>query len=276
MNIKRFACIFSAIVGLISGVVHADDAAPRDYDRFDLRLGGGWVFGANTTVSLIGQRGIGTVIDYDKTLDGETTNSLFRVDGTWNMAKRHGLTFSWYDVNRTGLRTISHDIDFGDTTFPVGASINSQLDIKLSRLIYRYGIARTNEVDVDFGGGIYYANIGMTLTAVGNVGSIADGTSKSTALKAPMPTAGMNVVCKLSPRWDATFASDVFYFSYNDWQGALTDLQFGLAFKIAKNWTLGAAYDRFVINLEGPVRESAHFKVDNAWNSLYSYLSFHW
>jgi len=255
---------------------HADDAPARDYDRFDLRVGGGWVFGADTTVSLIGQSGAGTVIDFDKTLSGETSNSLFRVDGSWNWSKRHGLAYSWYDVNRTGRRIIDEDIDFGDQVFPVGADISSQLDIKLNRLAYRYGLVRSEEVNLDLGGGIYYANIGMTLTANGNVGSVADGTSKAASLKAPMPTAGLNLECKLAKRLFGTFAADFFYFSYNDWQGSLTDVQIGLAYKIARNWTLGAAYDRFVIGLDGPSGNDTHFKVDNAWNSLYSYLSFHW
>ena len=29
-------------------------------------------------------------------------------------------------------------------------------------------------------------------------------------------------------------------------------------------------------SLEGPVKNNSTFKVSNAWNSLYSYLSFHW
>src|SRR5436190_7435996 len=128
-----------------AGISRAEEpAAERDYDRFDLRVGGGWVFGADTTVSLIGSRGVGAVIDYDKTLDGKTSNSLFRVDGTWNINKHHSLNYTWYDVNRTGLRTLDRDIQFGDTDFPIGASIDSQLDIKLSRFLYRYGLARTD------------------------------------------------------------------------------------------------------------------------------------
>jgi hypothetical protein len=256
--------------------VGAEESATRDYDRFDLRVGGGWVFGADTTVSLIGARGVGTVIDFDKTLDGETSNSLFRVDANWNWAKRHGVSYTWYDVNRTGYRAIGQDLEFGDQTFPVGATLNSQLDIKLNRLMYHYGLARNEEVNLDIGGGFYYANIGMTLTAIGNFGSITDGTSKAVSLKAPLPTAGLKLEYKWTPRLSSTFLADFFYFSYNDWEGALTDIQFGLAYKITSHWTLGAAYDRFVINLEGPSGDESHFQVDNAWNSLYSYLSFHW
>ena len=78
------------------------------------------------------------------------------------------------------------------------------------------------------------------------------------------PRAGvMARLCKLAVRLDV--------------QGArIFDLQIGLTYAISKHWTLGAAYDRFTINLEGPVNHTATFKVDNAWNSLYSYLSFHW
>src|SRR4051812_21846563 len=87
---------------LFCSPVRAEEAGGRDYDRFDIRMGGGWIFGANTTVTLLGSRGVGTVIDYNKTLDGQTSNSLYRFDGTWHINKRHSLMYSWYDVNRTG------------------------------------------------------------------------------------------------------------------------------------------------------------------------------
>ena len=248
MKTNNVFLLVTLLLGMIATTSRAEETAPvRDYDRFDLRVGGGWVFGADTAVSLIGQRGVGTVIDYDKTLDGQTSNSLFRIDGTWNINKRNSLNYTWYDVNRTGMQTIDRDIDSGDQTFPVGATINSQLDIKLNRLLYRYGLARTDQINFDIGGGIYYANISMTMSAVGNIGALDAGASKAVSLQAPMPTAGVNLECKLSKRWSTTFSADWFYFAYDNWQGAQTDIQIGLAYKIAKNWTLGAAYDRFTI-----------------------------
>src|SRR4051812_32508355 len=139
MNIKfsRIAALGTLL--LMAGVpVHAEDTA-RDYDRFDIRFGGGWVFGANTDVTLLGARGVGTVIDFDKTLAGDRSDTFYKTEGTWRMAEKHSLNFSWYDVTRKGRRVLNQDVDFGDQTFTAGADISSKLDISLYRLLYRYG-----------------------------------------------------------------------------------------------------------------------------------------
>src|SRR5215471_9664404 len=114
-SLHRWVAAGVLVASLMSaGTLRADESAPRDYDRFDLRFGGGWVFGADTQVALVGQRGLGSVIDYKNTLDGQTSNGIYRFDGTWRMAKKHSLTYSWYDVNRTGTRVIDKQLQIGD------------------------------------------------------------------------------------------------------------------------------------------------------------------
>ncbi len=255
----------------------AEKPPARDYDRFDIRVGGGWIFGADTTASLVGPRGLGTVIDYKNTLDGDTTHSTYRFDGTWRMSKKHSLTYSWYDLNRTGERVIDKQIQFGDDqTYDIGAKVNSQLDIKLHRLLYRYSLYRNEDMSFDFGGGLYYGKINMTLTAEGYAGPNSGLAVRSVSLGAPLPTAGVNAECKLTQRIGTFFSADWFYFKVNDWEGAQSDIMIGLTYKLAKNWSLGAGYDRFTLNLQGPVNHDSTFRVDNSWNSLFSYLSFHW
>jgi opacity protein-like surface antigen len=253
----------------------AEDTATRDYDRFDIRFGAGWVFGAHTDATLLGSRGVGTAIDFDKTLGGDRTDSLYRVEGTWRWAKRQSLNYSWYDVNRTGLRSIAADIDYGDQTFPAGASIASELNINLHRLMYRYGLARTDQVDFDLGAGLYYAKIKTSLTAQTTIGSVAAGTNKTAEIGAPLPTVGALVKCKLNSRWNVLMSADWFYFKVNNWEGDMSDIQFGVEYSLARNWTLGAAYDRFAMGLSGPTGPG-DFSVTNSWNSLFSYVSFHW
>jgi hypothetical protein len=260
---------------LAPGLARAAEAGALDYDRFDLRFGGGWVFGADTTVSLIGARGVGTTIDYKNTLDGDTSNATYRFDGTWRWNKKNSLTYSYYDVNRTGSRVIDQDINFGDQTYSVGAKVDSQLDIRLHRLLYRYSLVSNDQIHFDAGGGFYYGKINMTATADGFAGPNSGIATNSVTIQAPMPTVGVNMECMLSQRFGAFFSADWFYFAYNDWEGAQTDIMVGATYKIARNWTLGAGFDRFAIDLQGPVQNSATFKIANAWNSLFSYLSFH-
>ena len=274
-SISCFA-ILTGIMVYANHPVFAEDVVPaRGYDMFDLRAGGGWVFGADTEVTVIGKRGLGTAVDFDQTLGGDSSKGFFRLDGTWRWSQKNSLNFTWYQVNRSGSRVLNQQIDFGDKVFDVGAGVDSELDMGIYKMLYRYGVARTDQIDFDLGAGLYVANIKTALTATTSFGSTTVGTSQESVLTAPLPTVGMQVDCKLTPKLHFLVLTDLFYFKYNDWEGSMGDLQTGLEYRFARNWSIGAAYDRLNLNLSGPV-DPGSFSVRNGWNSLYSYVAFHW
>jgi hypothetical protein len=276
--VKSFIRKSGTIVGIglmVLFIVGVGRAQEPDFDHFDLRFGGAWVFGANTDMALLGQRGIGTAIDYRNTLGGDASHTTYRFDGTWRWALKHSLTYTYYNINRNSERVINRDIDFGDQTFSAGADVKSQLDMRLNRFLYRYSLVHNDDINFELGAGLYIDKIDLGLNATTTVGPTVQTQSGAAGFRVPLPTFGVNTDVRLSERWAFIFSADWFYVKLNAWEGAQSDVMFGLKYKILKNWSLGAAYDRFTLNGSGPVKGGT-FKVDNSWNSLFGFLSFHW
>src|SRR5689334_13517302 len=110
----------------------AEETAQPDLpDRFMIRGGYLFVFGANTDIQLNGSRGVGTVIDFNRTLGGETDYSGFRIDSMYRFNDRHSLGISYYRILLDANRTIDTDLNVKDTTIAAGANVNSSLNFDL-------------------------------------------------------------------------------------------------------------------------------------------------
>ena len=67
----------------------------------------------------------GTIVDAESDfgLDDSSTNLFFHFD--YRFRPRHRMDFTFYDLSRKGSNVIERDIDFGDVTFPAGATVNT-------------------------------------------------------------------------------------------------------------------------------------------------------
>ena len=81
--------------------VSAEEEGPTNLpDRFMVRGGYLYVFGADTNIAVNGPSGFGTAINYERTLDGKTDYSGFRIDAAYRFNERHSLGVSYYRVLR--------------------------------------------------------------------------------------------------------------------------------------------------------------------------------
>ncbi|MDH4096037.1 MAG: hypothetical protein OEV81_14790, partial [Betaproteobacteria bacterium] len=105
--------------------------APED-DRYSLSLGAYFVSRTNGTIRLDRTVGgivtIGTSIDWERDLGGETSMTVPRLDGYFRFAPKHRMDFSWYKIDRGGLIVSQRGLDFGDVTFPPGSTLDSELN----------------------------------------------------------------------------------------------------------------------------------------------------
>ncbi|MET0516732.1 MAG: hypothetical protein ABW047_15550 [Nitrospiraceae bacterium] len=243
-------------------------------NRFMVRGGANFIWNAETNMRLSGQRGIGATINYGDTLRGEQTDTVPRVDAYFRFNPQHSIGFTWYRVGRDGLNAIDKSIDFGNVTFPIGASVQSTLDIALYQFYYNYSFYHNEKVELALSAGFYLTEISASLTSLTTVGSLINtGTKSATDLLAPLPQIGFLMRYYITPRLNAELRANIFYLSAGGWQGSLADLYIGFEYRLFKNFGLGAALNRLNVNVEGPVKESATFKVDNSWNTAFVYGS---
>ena len=102
----------------------APAAAQRElFPTFSVRAGG-YLLGNDITVELRG----GDRVDLEKDfgLDGDQTLATVWLE--WQPGERHLFRLGYYQLSLEGQRTIDRTIDWGDATYPAGASVTAELE----------------------------------------------------------------------------------------------------------------------------------------------------
>ena len=245
-------------------------------DRFMIRGGGAYIFGADTTITLNGPiTGIGTSIDYDQTLGGDTESSAFRVDARYRFNPQHNLAFTWYRVTRSGDKTVDQQLEVDDLLIQAGAQVNSSLNISLYRAMYNWSFYHTEDVELALSPGIYIAKIDTMLNANATISAgdqnmtVTPGSTSST-LTAPLPSIGGYVNYYITPRLHAEVRTDVFWVQVSNFTGSMLEFYAGMEYRLFEHLALGAAYDRLDVNVK--IDDNSGFgTIDNSWNLLYGF-----
>lgn len=111
-------------------------------DKFKLSLGAFFVQRTSSTLRLDTTVGdainIGTSLDWDRDLSGDTHVTVPRIDGYYRFSTKSRVDFSWFDISLKGGIELTKDIDFGDIHFPAGEVIRSEFDISTIKASYNY------------------------------------------------------------------------------------------------------------------------------------------
>ncbi len=260
----------------VATLLYPEHGRTQDLDRFMVRGGANFIWDADTNMSLRGEQGVGGIFNFSDALKGEQTATVPRVDSLFRFTPKHSIGFTYYRVDRDGFNTIDRSIDFGNVTFPIGATVKSNFDVALYEIYYMYSFYHTEKVELAALAGFYFTDISVSLTSVTTVGtSINAGTTSRTDLLAPLPQVGFLMRYYITPRLNAELRTNFFYVDSSRWRGSLAEIYFGLEYRLFKHFGFGGAVDRLNASIEGPVGESATLKVDNAWNTAFVYGSFY-
>ena len=162
---RRWSFVFLLSICQAMTLVYPRQALPQDDskmdfpDRFMVRGGANFIWNADTNMSLRGSRGVGGIFNYNDVLKGEQTATVPRVDAYYRFNPKHSIGFTWYRVGRDGLNTINRSIDLGNVTFPIGAAVQSSLDIALYQDYYNYSFYRNEKVELATSIGFYFTEI---------------------------------------------------------------------------------------------------------------------
>ncbi len=250
-------------------------------DRFMIRGGWNFVFNADTVFSINGSRGIGSTIDFSKDLKGEREDSMWRIDTLYRFNPRHSLGFSYYDVTRTGVRTIDRDITVNDTTFAANGTVSSELDFRMYRFIYNYSFYHNEKVELAGSFGMYFANINASLSSnlactggtICGPGATLTPRGESQSFTIPLPSIGFLVNYYFTPRLKGTARFDWFYIEFDQFKGAMNEMYFGLEYRLFKHFALGGAFNRLSVDVDIDSSNGREFSVENDWNTVFLYGS---
>jgi hypothetical protein len=272
--------LVAVMIILILGIpwaARAQNEPAKEELRDRLMIRGGWayVFGVNADVTLRGDRtGIGTSVDFSKTLGGDDSTNALRVDTLYRFNERHALGLSWYRVGLGGENTLlDQQIQIGGNTINANATVHTDLNLNLFRLIYNYSFYRSDKVELALSPGLYMANTKFDLTAQGNIILPNNQTGTSTdvreRLTVPLPSFGFVMNYNVTPRFQVQTRADFFYVKAGNYEGSMFELYAGLEYRLFRHFALGVAYDRLATDVQDTTTGGWEF--DLAYNLAYFY-----
>ena len=256
--VRSIVCAAAAAVTLVpvaaqsQGVIaEARDEAPNLLeDPFYLGLGT-YIVNSDTEVSLNGEAGQGTRVDWDRTFGGGDV-TRFRLDGQWRFADRHKARFMWFSSSRDASRTFEEDIEWGDETFPVDARVRGEFSFDVYELAYEYAFLRRDNYEVSGSFGLHYTELELTMSAKAESsgGTLTRDISQSGNIGAPLPVIGLRGQWALPYNLWIDAGAQYFQISIDEYDGNLTDLRATITWQ-PKTWLgIGLGYNQFSVDVD--------------------------
>ena len=264
--------LLPALAVCIANAVPASPTAPTtnsDLPTFEIRLGAFLVSDIQTEMrldSLLTGR-IGSNLDFEKTLGGDSSLSVFRADVDWHFARSHEIAASWYDLKETGSRTLTESISFGDEEFPINATVESEFRTNLFKLAYGYTFNRGARHEFT---GLIGAHV---LSFEASIKSNASTREPRFSVTAPLPAIGFAWTAHWSERFTTSVSLQYFGVSLDDgkYSGHFTDGLISAQYRFGRHWGLGAGYNRFELSTELN-NDNQRLTVEHKYNGLLFYI----
>jgi hypothetical protein len=245
--------LLGAAVGALAlpSMAQADSTGLLD-DTISLSLGT-FLLSTDTHVTLNGHSGqTGSDVDLGRDL-GVGDSNRFRVDATWRFAKRHKLRAMYFDTSQRAEKTIDRTLVIGDTTYDVGASLQSTNSTKIIELAYEYAFWQGDNYEVTGTFGVHTVKFNFGVTGEGTVnGTTKQASTETSSATAPLPVLGMRGLWEFSPQWYLDAQGQFFAIKIDNVDGHITDLRAGVTRMFGKHFGVGAGWNQFTtkVNLD--------------------------
>lgn len=244
------------ILAALFGIAALDRALAEDakteglpWEKGSLQLGGFFAtFNSELTFGIGGTRN--GKIDGEDLLGLDSSLTVFRLEAMYRPGSslRNQIDFTYGSYNRDGSAVLSHDLNVGDQTFPVGAHVNSVLDFDLFRLSYTYAFWQNNRVRLGLGLGVYAVPVKYSLNVQSENGrSFIEGADTTV----PLPTLSLRCEVQLFSKCFAKLAVDGMYVELSEFKGSMLDANLALEYRPWRYFGFGVGYNFMGVHVEG-------------------------
>jgi hypothetical protein len=200
----------------------------------------------------------GSVISLEDELDLDDRKSTPYVQLGMRLGDRWRLEFEYYDLKRSSTKTITRTIDWGDTTFPVGVTLDTTFDTAIYRFTGGYSFVRDQTTEAGVGFGLHITDF---TTALAGTGNGPNGTltfhNEKRDVTVPLPTGGLYGTYRFADQLSLRGRVDLLSFKYDEYDGRLINWLIAFDWRFAKNWGAGIGYRYVDYKLEA---ESSDFR----------------
>src|SRR4030095_13238665 len=132
-------------------------------------------------------------VDFDETFGTDSNATRARIDALWRINPKHHVRLLYFNNSTSRTKTLDRDIVWGDTTYHVGANVESQVKIKVYELAYEYEFIHQPRSTRAGTRGIHFTDLSLRLAGnatTGN-GQQTSFVTETRTLPAPLPVVGV-------------------------------------------------------------------------------------
>lgn len=210
---------FIVLVLLMPGVVAAQAPESELLDgKFYFRVGGQAFSRFRTTLRIDSETlGRGTEVELETTAGLEETINVGRLDGIYRFTDRHSAAFSYYDIERTGARTLDKEIKWGEEVFPISATVESRFRQRIFKAAYAYTFLIRPK-------GVMAASVGLhTIRFETGLRAFNGSRATSNSADAPLPLIGIRGQYRFGEKWRFVGSVEWLDVSAGDFSGTFSD-----------------------------------------------------
>ncbi len=227
---------FLAVLGF-GCLLSFDVMASEDLDKLTIEIGS-----LSTNVETVLQvnstdGNVGTSIDLEEDLGFEPGKQINRLDLLYRFTEKHGMKYSFFQLNRSANHIIDRTIVVGDTEYELNADITTGFDYTVHSVSYGYSLRSDEKSDLDLLAGIYYIKVGLSI-AEPNLGK-----SESVDGAGPLPLIGLSYERKLADKWNLGARGTIFKLDTGDLDGSVFDARVRVDYQFTDRFGLGLAWN---------------------------------
>jgi hypothetical protein len=211
------------------------------YRRFEISAGAAAYAAFNTTFQVSSPILVGAILDLEDFLGVDGNSFVGRFDTHYAFNDRHRVDLAYYDIRRSGKRTLTEDIPIGEEVIPAG-DVETRFDTKILKLAYRYNFVRDDRTAIGASFGFHTMQLSTGFQATGI------DTSEEFDATAPLPLIGLHWTYGLSRKWRLTTSIEALRVQIQDFGGYISDMKVGIDHDTTNHFGWGVALNNFQLD----------------------------
>ncbi|HYJ19107.1 MAG TPA: hypothetical protein VEW72_08035 [Burkholderiales bacterium] len=226
--------------------VLAEDVIPDNpalKDKFFIGIGG-YLPTSSTDVRLDSATlGVGANLNMEDTLGLDERKLTPEFLARWRFTERWRMEMEYFQLDRSGTRTLSGAIQIGDKVYSANEDLQSEFNIAVTRISVGYSFFKTADKELGIGIGMHVAEIETRFNGslVGEEGSDAT---------APLPVLSLYSQFALTDKWSVGARFDRFALEVNPYRGDITSVGLDLQYQAFRHIGFGIGFRTLDIELE--------------------------
>lgn len=185
----------------------------------------------------------GTVVRFEDELGLADRKTLPWFQAGMRAGERWRFELEYFALRRSGLRTASRDIVWGDTVFPATATLSSGFDSDVFRASAGYSFLRDERSELGGVFGLHVTRFRVALASQVTIGSISgSGQAEAEEALVPLPTIGLYAQHDFDRRWSVSGRIDYFSLKVGEYEGGLVNGMVAVGFRVHDRFGVALGY----------------------------------